>query len=431
MTVIAMSRTEIDRMSVLQDVASGRIKVAEAATLMGLGRRQVFRLAKAYGQHGPEALVSRRRGRPSNRSYPATLRTEAIGIVRERYSDFGPTLAAEKLTELHGIHLGRETLRQWMMAAGLWQDRRARLKPVHQPRYRRECLGELIQIDGSEHWWFEERGPQCTLLVYIDDATSRLMHLQFVESESTFDHFAATRSYLEHHGKPVAFYSDKHGVFRVNRKDAASGDGMTQFGRALHALNIDIICANSSQAKGRVERAHSTLQDRLVKEMRLRGIDTIAAGNGFLPAFMEVYNARFAKAPFNDRDVHRLLAEPDDLDDAFAWKEERSVSVNLTLQYDQVVFMLEPNAITRPLARKRVTVIDYPDGRLVIRHNGLDLPYRTFDKRPQVNQAAIVENKRLGPILAYIAEQQKQLDMSRSAKAPRRRGQKNHMFKIG
>jgi hypothetical protein len=431
MTVIAMSRTEIDRMSVLQDVASGRIKVAEAATLMGLGRRQVFRLAKAYGQHGPEALVSRRRGRPSNRSYPATLRTEAIGIVRERYSDFGPTLAAEKLTELHGIHLGRETLRQWMMAAGLWQDRRARLKPVHQPRYRRECLGELIQIDGSEHWWFEERGPQCTLLVYIDDATSRLMHLQFVESESTFDYFAATRSYLEHHGKPVAFYSDKHGVFRVNRKDAASGDGMTQFGRALHALNIDIICANSSQAKGRVERAHSTLQDRLVKEMRLRGIDTIAAGNGFLPAFMEVYNARFAKAPFNDRDVHRLLAEHDDLDDAFAWKEERSVSVNLTLQYDQVVFMLEPNAITRPLARKRVTVIDYPDGRLVIRHNGLDLPYRTFDKRPQVNQAAIVENKRLGPILAYIAEQQKQLDMSRSAKAPRRRGQKNHMFKIG
>ena len=229
----------------------------------------------------------------------------------------------------------------------------------------------------------------------------------------------------------MAFYSDKHGVFRVNRKDAASGDGMTQFGRALHALNIDIICANSSQAKGRVERAHSTLQDRLVKEMRLCGIDAIAAGNAFLPVFMEAYNTRFAKAPFDDRDIHRPLTDHDDLDDAFAWKEERSVSVNLTLQYDQVVFMLEPNTITRPLARKRVTVSDYPDGRLAIRHNGLDLPYRTFDKRPQVNQAAIVENKRLGPILAYIVEQQKHLDMSRSAKAPRRRGQKNHMFKIG
>ena len=431
MTVIAMSRTEIDRMSVLRDLAANRIKVADAAVLMGLGRRQVFRLAKAYGQDGPEALVSRRRGRSSNRSYPATLRTEAIGIIRERYSDFGPTLAAEKLAELHGIHLGRETLRQWMMVAGLWKDRRARLKPVHQPRYRRDSLGELVQIDGSEHWWFEGRGPQCTLLVYIDDATSRLMHLQFVESESTFDYFAATRAYLERYGKPAAFYSDKHGVFRVNRKDAASGDGMTQFGRALHALNIDIICANSSQAKGRVERAHSTLQDRLVKEMRLCGIDAIAAGNAFLPVFMEAYNTRFAKAPFDDRDIHRPLTDHDDLDDAFAWKEERSVSVNLTLQYDQVVFMLEPNTITRPLARKRVTVIDYPDGRLAIRHNGLDLPYRTFDKRPQVNQAAIVENKRLGPILAYIVEQQKHLDMSRSAKAPRRRGQKNHMFKIG
>ena len=431
MTVITMSRAEIDRMSVVRDLAEDRIRVSEAATLMRLGRRQVFRLATAFRQLGPRALVSGRRGKPSNRSYPAALRTEVIGLIRERYADFGPTLAAEKLCELHGIYLGRETIRQWMMAAGLWKDRRQRMKPVHQPRYRRDCVGELIQIDGSEHWWFETRGPQCTLLVYIDDATSRLMHLQFVETESTFDYFKATRAYLERHGKPVAFYSDKHGVFRVNRKDAAGGDGMTQFGRALHALNIDIICANSSQAKGRVERANATLQDRLVKEMRLLGINSMEAGNAFLPGFMADYNARFAKPPFDDRDLHRACADHDNLDDAFAWKEERTVSVNLTLQYDQVMFILEPNEVTRPLARKRVTVIDYPDGRLAIRHNGVDLPYRTFDKRPQVNQAAIVENKRLGPVLAYIAEKQKELDMSRSAKAPRRRGQDNHMFKIG
>jgi hypothetical protein len=319
MTVIAMSRTEIDRMSVLQDLAASRIKVTEAATLMGLGRRQVFRLAKAYGQRGPQALVSRRRGRPSNRCYATALQAEVIGILRERYSDFGPTLAAEKLAELHDIHLARETVRQRMIAAGLWKDRRARLRPVHQPRYRRDCVGELVRIDGSEHWWFEGRGPHCTLLVYIDDATSRLMNLQFVESESTFDYFAATRAYLERHGKPVAFYSDKHGVFRVNKKDAVGGDGS----RALHALNIDIICANSAQAKGRVERANGTLQDRLVKEMRLCGIDSLAAGNAFLPAFMAKYNARFAKAPFDDRDVHRPLAGHDDLDDAFAWKEDR------------------------------------------------------------------------------------------------------------
>ena len=431
MTVITMSRSEIDRMSVLRDLAEDRIRVSEAARLMGLGRRQVLRLAKAYRQRGLAALVSKRRGKRSNRSYPTGLRAEVIGLIRERYSDFGPTLAAEKLIELHGIRLGRETIRQWMMAAGFWKDRKQRMKPVHQPRNRRECVGELIQIDGSEHWWFETRGPQCTLLVYIDDATSRLMHLQFVESESTFDYFKATRTYLEQHGKPVAFYSDKHGVFRVNRKDAAGGDGMTQFGRALHALNIDIICANSSQAKGRVERANATLQDRLVKEMRLLGISSMEAGNAFLPVFMADYNTRFAKPPFGDRDLHRSCADHDDLDDAFAWKEERSVSVNLTLQYDQVMFILEPNEITRSLARKRVMVIDYPDGRLAIRHNGVDLAYRAFDKRQRVNQAAIVENKRLGPVLAYIAEKQKELDMSRSAKAPRRRGQTNHMFKVG
>src|SRR6266404_1054388 len=331
MTVITMSRTEIDRMSVLQDLAANRIKVTEAATLMSIGRRQVFRLAKAYAQRGPEALVSRKRGRPSNHAYPADLRDAAIGIIRERYPDFGPTLAAEKLAELHDIHLARETVRQWMIAAGLWKDRRARLKPVHQPRYRRDCLGELIQIDGSEHWWFEARGPQCTLLVFVDDATSRLMHLQFVESESTFDYFTATRAYLERYGKPVAFYSDKHGVFRVNRKDAIGGDGMTQFGRALHALNIDIICANSSQAKGRVERAHKTLQDRLVKELRLDGAATLAEGNAMLPGFIADYNVRFAKPPANAKDLHRPLRAGDDLEDAFAWKEERTLSQALTL----------------------------------------------------------------------------------------------------
>src|ERR1700694_3195499 len=204
MTVIAMSRTEIDRMSVLQDLAASRIKVAEAATLMRLGRRQVFRLAKAYSQQGAEALVSRRRGRPSNRCYPSALRTAAIGIIRERYSDFGPTLAAEKLAELHDIHLARETVRQWMITAGLWKDRRARLKAVHQAWCRREWLGGLIQVDAPDHRWFEGRGPRCTLLVYIDDATSRLMHLQFVESETTFYCFAATRAYLESNASAVA-----------------------------------------------------------------------------------------------------------------------------------------------------------------------------------------------------------------------------------
>ena len=229
-------------------------------------------ILKAYKTRGPAGLVSKQRGRRSNRSYAASFKAYALSMVGERYHDFGPTLAAEKLAEEHAVFISKETLRQWLIEAGLWTPRRERARQVHQPRYRRDCLGELIQIDGSEHWWFETRGPKCTLLVYIDDATSRLMHLAFVKSESTFDYLRATRRYIEAHGKPVAFYSDKHGIFRVNARGAAGGNGMTQFGRALHALNIDIICANTSQAKGRVERAHKTLQDRLVKEMRLAGI---------------------------------------------------------------------------------------------------------------------------------------------------------------
>lgn len=206
---------------------------------------------------------------------------------------------------------------------------------------------------------------------------------------------------------------------------------MTQFGRALHELNIDIICANVPQAKGRVERANGTLQDRLVKEMRLAGISTIEAGNAFLPAFMADYNRRFAKEPFNDKDLHRPLAAHDNIDDAFAWKEERTVSNSLSLQYDKVLFLLEPNELTRPLARQRVTVFDYPDGRFAIKHQGRELPYRTFDKLQQVDQAAIVENKRLGPVLAYIAEQQQLRDEGRRKKAPRRRGQGKNLFRVG
>jgi hypothetical protein len=200
----------------------------------------VFRLLKAYRAQGPAALVSKKRGKPSNRSYPPILRSEVLGLIKANDADFGPTLAAEKLAERHGLSLGVETVRRWMIADGIWQGRRHRLKPVHQPRYRRECVGELVQIDGSEHWWFEERGPQCTLLVFIDDATSQLMYLRFVETESTFDYFHAARAYLERYGKPVAFYSDKHATFRVNKVGATGGDGMTQFGRALHQLNIDM-----------------------------------------------------------------------------------------------------------------------------------------------------------------------------------------------
>jgi len=431
MTVITMSRKELTRLRVLIDIADGRLSVTNAADLIGVGRRQVYRLLDAFRAGGPDGLISRKRGQPSNRALGMVFRETVLAIVRERYADFGPTLAAEKLCELHGLDLGVETLRQWMIAAGIWVRRKDRLKRVHQPRARRDCLGELVQIDGSEHWWFEDRGPQCTLLVYVDDATSRLMHLKFVETESTFDYFQATREYLETHGKPVAFYSDKHGVFRVNSTGAVEGDGMTQFGRSLHALNINILCANTPQAKGRVERANKTLQDRLVKELRLRRISTIAAGNQLLPEFLVDYNGRFGKEPRNSKNLHRPLSVGEDLTDILAWREERTVSNSLTLQYDKVVFLLEPNEITRELRRNRVTVVDYPDGRLAIRYRGLDLPYTTFDKLRQVSQASIVENKHLGTVLSYIRERQIERAEARSQSAPRRQGQVGHMFKVG
>ncbi len=182
-----------------------------------------------------------------------------------------------------------------MSAAGLWQTRKERRSRPLQPRHRRACIGELVQIDGSDHEWFEQRGPRCTLLVYVDDATSRLQELRFAP-ESTFDYFEATRRYLERHGKPVAFYSDKHSVFRVNAKDAKAGDGYTQVGRALSELNIDIICANSPAAKGRVERANQTLQDRLVKELRLRDICTVEAGNAFPERVQRGLQSAFPRA---------------------------------------------------------------------------------------------------------------------------------------
>ncbi len=426
-----MSDGELSRLEVLRDLDQRRLTATAAAQLLGLERRQVFRLLRTYRAKGPAGLISRRRGRHSNRRKPEALRAEVLAIIRARYWDFGPTLAAEKLGELHGIVLGRETLRQWMIAGGLWLDRKQRLKRVHQPRSRRECVGELVQIDGCEHWWFEDRGPQSTLLVYVDDATSRLMHLQFVENESTFSAFHATR-FLEAWGKPVAFYSDKHGVFRVNHQGALGGDGMTQFGRALDALNIDIICANSSQAKGRVERAHKTLQDRLVKELRLAGACDLAAGNALLPAFMADYNKRFAKPAANGKDLHRSLRAGDDLEDAFAWKEERTLTRALTLQYDKVVFVLAPTDQAKAAIGKRVTVLDYPDGRLAIRYKGVELAYRTLDKLRQVSQAEIVENKRLGAVLAFIREQQLARAEPRSRKAPRRRDQRDaRLFKVG
>ncbi|BDB30168.1 ISNCY family transposase (plasmid) [Cupriavidus sp. P-10] len=419
---------ELDRLKIVQAVVDGQLRPGVAAERLEITDRQFRRLLERYRQEGASGLVSRRRGRPSNNRMPADRESVALGLIREHYADFGPTLAAEKLRERHGLTLSKETIRRLMTVAGLWVPRKQRPPKVYQPRNRRACYGELIQIDGSDHRWFEERAPACTLLVYVDDATSQIMELRFTHSESTFTYFAATRAYLERHGKPVAFYSDKASVFRVNKKGATSGDGHTQFARALFELNIEGICANSSQAKGRVERTHLTLQDRLVKELRLRGINTMEAANAFMAEFIADYNARFAKAPRNDHNAHRPLRPDENLDLIFAWREPRCVSKSLTIQYDKMLYLLADTPEHRKLAGRYIDVYHYPDGRIEPRANGAALPYTIYDRLSEVDQGAIVDNKRLGHVLQLAQYVQEKRDNTRSLSvpgtegAPRKRG---------
>ncbi len=418
--LVVMSRREIERAHVMRAIQERRLTQKQAASQLVLSVRQVERLFARYKCDGPTGLVSRRRGQ-RNHVLPDGLREEALSIVRTRYPDFGPTLAHEKLLEVHGLRMSVETLRKWMIEDGIWKTRAQRRKRIQQPRHRRDCYGELIQIDGSDHHWFEDRGPRCVLLVYVDDATGKLMELRMCVSESAFNYFHATRSYLERHGKPVAFYSDKAGVFRVNAKTPKAGDGFTQFGRAMSDLNIDVICANTPAAKGRVERAHQTLQDRLVKELRLRGISRMDDANAYLPEFAQDYNRRFARAARNDHDAHRPLTERDPLDDVFTWQEERRVTAQLTVHHKRTMYLLQPTAEAKAAARKRVIVVEYEDGRVSIRFQGVALAARPFHKDGCVTQGSIVENKLLSGALTEIRkrQQRKEKALVKSAKSKR------------
>lgn len=396
MGLITMSERDLRRIEVLSKVIAGRMTMVSAAHVLALSERQVRRLLDRIQTGGAASIRHKAIGRPSNNRINGGIRDYAVALVRESYADFGPTLATEKLAERDGLQASRETVRNWMVDAGLWLSRKQR-RTFHQPRLRREAYGELVQIDGSEHRWFEDRGPACSLLVFVDDATGRLMQLRFVRSESAFTYFEALALYLKRHGAQIAFYSDKHSVFRVAKKDAKGGQGMTQFGRALCELNIEILCANSSQAKGRVERMNRTLQDRLVKDLRLAGIDTMDAGNAFLPDFMEDYNARFAVVPARSDDLHRPVnLAPDRLSDVLCKREQRYVGSQLTFSYERKRIMLEETDVTRGLVGKYVETYAYADDRLDVRWRGYSLPYTVFDKDQRVTHAAITENKRLG-----------------------------------
>ncbi len=331
--LLTMSKQEITRLEAMQRIKEKRLTQKEAARMLKLSVRQVKRLYRAYKGKGAKGLISGRRGKPSNHRLDEAELQRALDLLKERYEDFGPTLAHEKLKEMHGVKLSRESVRKLMIAEGLWKPKRAKRPNAHQMRERRACLGELVQIDGSDHAWFEERGPRCTLLVYIDDASGQLLELWFVPDETFFAYCEASRHYFERYGKPVAFYSDKHGIFRVNQeRTTGRTSGLTQFGRAMQDLEIEIICANTPQAKGRVERANQTLQDRLVKELRLRGISDMAAGNAYLPEFREDFNRRFAVPPRSSHDAHRPLLKTENLDLILTHQKTGTLSKNLTVQ---------------------------------------------------------------------------------------------------
>jgi transposase len=420
---VTLTMRELDRLKVVQAVVDRILKPGLAAQRLQLTVRQVERLVARYKQSGAAGVGHTSRGRPGNRKLDEAIACRALMLIRDRYADFGPTLACEKLRECHGLALSKETVRHLMTDAGLWIPRRQRPPKIHQPRNRRSCLGELIQIDGCDHRWFEERAPACTLLVFIDDATSRLMTLHFTATESTFSYFEATRKYIETYGKPVALYSDKASVFSCNSHSSTPGKGVTQYGRALYELNIDTWCANSSQAKGRVERANLTLQDRLVKELRLRGIDTKEAANAYAPHFIADFNGRFGKVPKSGFDAHRALREDENLDLILTHRVSRCVSNSLTLQYDRVIYMLDDTPQTRALTHRYIDVYEYPDGRIEIRADGDALVYRQYDRLTVADQGAEVDNKRLEHVLALSRQVQMERDNRRASGSPSRTNQ--------
>jgi hypothetical protein len=297
------TEAEMDKLIILQDIKKRTITQQEGAHLLSLSPRHVRRLLKRVAAEGASGL-KRRPTKNNNRTHPEQFKKSVISKVKDSYSDFGPTFASEKLWEIDGLKVNKETLRQWMIEEALWKGKIRKSSPLHQSRQRRSRFGELVQIDGSHHDWFEGRRAKCCLLVFVDDATSKIVSMNFEESETTAGYMSGIESHLSQYGRPLAYYSDRHSIFRTTRNT----DGYfkeTELHRALKDLNIELICAYSSQAKGRVERANQTLQDRLIKEMRLKNISTIEGANGYLPEFIEKYNNKFAVKAAESEDAHR------------------------------------------------------------------------------------------------------------------------------
>jgi len=382
---LTMTTRELDRLKVIHQVLQHKLTWPQAALQLARSVRQIGRLCARVRTEGHQGIVHRLRNRPSNHRLPAGRLTRALALVKTRYPDFGPTFATEKLRERHRLILSSWTLRQGMIRAGLWTPRRQRL-PHRAWRPRRACVGELVQLDGSDHAWFEGRGARCVLLSYVDDATSRGLYGAFVAVEDTVTLMRVTKAYLQRVGRPLAFYVDKDSIYRVNRQATIEEQlqdtaPLTQFTRAMRELEITVIPANSPQAKGRVERAFDTHQDRLVKELRLARISDRETATRFLQAhYLPVHNRHYAVEPANPTDAHRPLLPVHDLDAILSVQTTRTIERDFTVRLQNRFFQLGPEQPVRVRPGETVLIEQRLDGTIQLRAKGRYLRFEPIAK---------------------------------------------------
>lgn len=370
---LTMSKKERDRLATLERFKAQEISVEDAAAILGISPRQFYRIAKRFTADGDEGLVHRLRGRSSNRGYAPSVKEQVIAIYRERYSDYGPTLFSEMLSEHHQITLSVETLRQWLLEAGLWQ-KQIRHRRHRRRRPRRAAIGEMVQFDGSTHDWFEGRGPACTAIVLVDDASSRVF-IRFAVSENSEDCMRTMMLYVERYGIPRAIYSDGGSVFYSD-----SGTP-TDFALAMQELGIEMIRARSPQAKGRVERSNRTHQDRLIKALRRAAVSSIDEANALLEAsYLQEHNARFAKLD-QLTDIHRS-AEGVELDRIFSWRRHRIVSNDWTVRLESKYLQIVPSSAPMPPSGTRVELRRFLDGSLHVYWKRDELVVTPFEQKP-------------------------------------------------
>lgn len=388
-----MSARELRRAGVLARVAAGTLTLGSAATLMDVSYRQAKRLSGRYRAAGAAGLQHGSAGRASNRATAVQVRERVLTLVKEKYSGlvdtrFGPTLAAEHLASEDDVHVDHETLRRWMLAAGLWSRARKR-SPHRRRRERKAHFGELVQLDGSFHLWFEDRGPASCLLTMADDATGRSLG-RFGAQETIWAAVGVLRAWIARYGVPRALYTDWKNVYvrEPNQEERDTGaEPLTQFGRMCAQLGVKIIPASSPQAKGRIERHHGTHQDRLVKKLRRKGIADVDGANAFLErAYWAEHNRRFAQPPASADDFHVPVPRGLRLDHVFRLEKQRTVSNDWVVRYENRLFQLEPQS-GRPPARSHVVVCEAPDGQIQIRYRDRVMRWTEFAPGPRTASA--------------------------------------------